>query len=355
MELNCEVTKQVVKVLQANNIDCYIVGGYVRDEILGITSKDIDIELHNTTIDEAYQLINTVTSAKVFGKFGVVSLDNYNTEFAIARTEHKTGKSHTDFEVKFISNGDLKLAASRRDFTINSMMYDLQNNVLIDNYHGLADLQHKILRHVSNAFSEDPLRILRGIKFIARYDLTIDPETDKLCTSIISELKYLPQIRVQKELEATFASKYYEQARPLLTKYLNLLFDDHLDDYVSFGSTQMARRLAFFIQFENHRQIVDFCYEQKNIKRDLNQVLDNYQLYVNYNQLSPEQKYDLLTSSKYVLDYIKYLNPELTRAYQYLELLNTKYNGQYFIDQGITGKQIKVEMRKLIGGALDEL
>lgn len=355
MELNCAVTKQVVQVLQANNIDCYIVGGYVRDHILGIESKDIDIELHNTTIEVASELIKTVTAAKVFGKFGVISLVDYNTEFAIARTEQKTGNSHTDFAVKFISNGDLKLAASRRDFTINSMMYDLQNNRIIDNYSGKRDLEQKVLRHVSDAFSEDPLRILRGLKFIARYNLTIAPQTDQLCRSIILELKYLPQIRIQKEIEAIFAADYFSQSRELLTEYLNMLFNQQLEGYYSVGSSLIANRISFFKQFTNPEVIIDFCYEQKNIKRDLEQVLENYDQYLNYNDLTAADKYQLLAASKYVLSYVEYLNPEVITAYHHYQRLSTIYNGQYFINRGITGKAIKAAMVEKIGGILDEL
>lgn len=355
MELNCAVTEQVVKVLQANNIDCYIVGGYVRDYILGIESKDIDIELHNTTIETAYELVKTVADAKVFGKFGVISLNEYNTEFAIARTEQKTGTSHTDFTVQFINDGNLKLAASRRDFTINSMMYDLQNNLIIDNYGGKSDLEQKILRHVSDAFAEDPLRILRGLKFIARYNLTIEPETDQLCRSIISELKYLPQIRVQKELEAIFAADYYQQARGLLTIYLNLLFNQQLTQYSSTGDSIIANRISFFKQFTNSDVVIDFCYEQKNIKRDLKLVLKNYDQYLNYNELPAIDKYQLLVDSKHVLSYVKYINSEVITAYHHYQQLTKEYDGQYFIKLGISGKEIKNAMAKKIGGMLDEL
>lgn len=355
MELNCELTKRVVSALQASGIKCYIVGGYVRDNLLGIESKDIDIELHNTTIEAAYQIVSQITEAKVFGKFGVISLTAAKTEFAIARTEQKSGTSHTDFAIDFITDGDLKLAASRRDFTINSIMYDLQTNRLIDNYGGIADLQAGILRHVSPAFSEDPLRVLRGLKFIARYDLQIAPETDLLCRELSSELIHLPKIRIQNELEAMFKSDDDGRAVRLLTEYLNLIFKQPLKAVGVESTSIEGNRLSLFLQFPDFKPVIEFCYEQKLLKTDLIAVLSNYQRYRDFEQLNGEERYKLLAISEHCLKYTKYINPQIEQYYQlYLKLI-AKYNGNYFLERGISGKQIKQAMAKKIGAELNEL
>lgn len=355
MELNCELTRQVVDALQANNIDCYIVGGYVRDHLVGIKSKDIDIELHNTTIEEAYQVVRQVAEAKVFGSFGVISLTDANTEFAIARTEKKTGSAHTDFEVEFITDGNLKLAASRRDFTINSIMYDLQTNKLIDNYNGITDLENKILRHVGPAFAEDPLRILRGIKFMARYNLQIDNETNELCKSIINELRFLPTIRVQNEIEAIFSSQHFKQVNSLLSEYFSLLFKDRIEQVTGFNTDSDYNRLMFFKQFTNYEQVIDFCYEQKTFKKDLKLTLENYDQYINFEKLSGETRYGLLANSKHHLKYISHINPIVLNYYDKYVILTSKYNGQYFMNLGIQGKAIKEAMKTKIGDELNEL
>lgn len=355
MELNCELTKQVVSALQAAGIKCYIVGGYVRDQLLGVESKDIDIELHNTTLEAAYQIVNAITSAKVVGNFGVISLTAVPTEFAIARTERKTSAKHTGFEIDFITNGDLKLAASRRDFTINSMMFDLQTNELIDNYHGAWDLEQRILRHVGPAFSEDPLRILRGIKFMARYNLQIDAETKQLCFALVNEVATLSTSRIQAEIEQIFQARYYQQVSPLLTElFANLLADEVT--YCTQGSSSVAgKRLLFFKQFTNYQAAIDICYEQKLIKKDLKYCIDNFELFEQFPHLQASQKYNLLATSKDRLQYLTVINPQIEDYYQKYVELTRKYNGQYFISLGYQGKAIKTAMESQIGKELNEL
>ncbi|WOO87344.1 hypothetical protein RZE82_09535 [Mollicutes bacterium LVI A0039] len=353
MQINCELTLKVIAELQKKNIKCYVVGGYVRDSLLKCSSKDIDIELHNTTAQAAYEIIQTITPANYYGKFGIIALEQANTEFAIARQEVKSGVLHTDFDVEFILDGDLKLAASRRDFTINSMMYDLQTDQLIDFYGGQADLQHQILRHVSPRFSEDPLRILRGIKFMARYDLQIDPETDKLCQKIIEDLRHLPKSRIENELSATFTAKYFKTAAPLLTKYLNLLFDQEL--IATNLSVNGIPQLQFFRQFPDYAAVIDFCFEQKRVKSDLKLTLDNFEAIENYHTLSGEAQYNLFKQLKFVTAYAFAINPCIEGAYSTFLELCEKYDGQYFLSQGISGKQISHEQIKVIGGKLDEL
>lgn len=354
MKLNCELSAKVVKELQAHDIKCYIVGGYVRDSLLGLEPKDIDIELHHTDVDQAFQIISQITDAKVYGSFGVISLTAVNTEFAIAREETKTGNSHTNFDVEFITNGDLKLAAARRDFTINSMMYDLQKNLIIDNYYGREDLQNRILRHVSAAFSEDSLRILRGIKFIARYNLTIDHQTDLLCRAIISELKHLPTSRIETEVIAIFKAKYSSVGLELLTTYLQLLFEAELERS-QFTTNNYLNQVRFFKQFKDYNLLLNFCFEQKKIKKDLSFVIKNYDKIEMFDNLLPAEKYQLFKDSQYITDYLFAINPNLETKYQLFQQLIAVYNGQYFLNKGYRGKQIANQQIIMIGGILDEL
>lgn len=354
MELNCKVTKQVVELLQANNINCYIVGGYVRDSVLGIESKDIDIELHNTTIDQAYEIVSSVTAANIYGSFGVIALENYNTEFAIARTETKVGDLHTDYQVEFITNGDLKLAASRRDFTINSLMYDMQSNQLLDFYGGLTDLENKVLRHVSSAFSEDPLRVLRGIKFITRYNLEMAKETDELCVEVAKQLTYLPTSRIEAELNSIFKNDCQKYGLKLLTKYLYIIFNS-LEVEADYGDNKALNQILFFKQFTNYEQVLNFCYENKKTKKDLKFIIDNYQLIKSVEDLKGNDQYELFNMCQYVLDKAIAINTNFGAKYNHYLELKTKYDGKYFLSIGISGKQIATNQKKIIGGKLDEL
>lgn len=354
MKLNCEIASRVVSALQENNISCYVVGGYTRDYLLGIDSKDIDIEIHNASLEEAYKIITDITPANLFGKFGIVSLEEADVEFAAARTERKVGNLHTDFEIDFITNHDLKLAAARRDFTINSIMYDLQNNQIIDLYNGQDDLQNKILRHVSGAFVEDPLRILRGLKFISRYDLEIAAETDKLCMEIAIELKHLPKSRIEKEIIEIFTNQYSHKALILLTKYLNVVLEDTLT-VSSFSENQKLTQILFFKQFTDYRKAIEFCFEQKKIKSSLITVLDYYSQLRNWDKLDGVAKTKVLEVISPILDYGCAVNPEIEQYHTEYQKLKNQYDGNYFLSRSISGSDIKEHQRIKIGAELDGL
>ncbi len=355
MKLNCDITRQVVEALQTHGVACYIVGGYVRDALLGVESKDIDIEIHGIEMEAALELISKITPAKLFGNFGVISLDNVNTEFALARTEVKTGELHTDFAVQFITNGDLKLAASRRDFTINSIMFDLQNNQIIDNYDGISDLKLGIIRHVSDSFSEDPLRVLRGFKFAARYNFIICEDTLQLCNDIADQLLHLPIVRIEQELNAIFKYDGFKSINSQLAKVLSIMNNSGYYLY-DFENVQWElNQLLFFRQFTNFKTVIDNCFEKKKTKKDLIYLIENYDNIINYNNLSANSKYELLTEIKYVTKEVFMINPDLKIIYEtYIQLLS-KYNGNYFIKKGFCGKQIPKEQKKIIGEFLDEL
>lgn len=175
-----------------------LVGGCVRDGLLGIPAKDIDIEVYGldanqveATLQQQYRL-DTVGRA-----FGVFILKGLEMDIALPRRESKTGPKHTDFKVEGDPNMSPLDAAARRDFTINAISYDPLNDKLLDPYNGVADLNARKLRHVSNAFSEDPLRVLRGMQFVARFSLAADPETIALCRALSP--KHLPIERLWEE------------------------------------------------------------------------------------------------------------------------------------------------------------
>ena len=195
----------------------YLVGGAVRDQLLNLPVKDRDWVIVGATpqslIDLGYQQV---------GKdFPVFLHPQSKEEYALARTERKSGQGYTGFICDFSADITLEQDLIRRDLTINAMAQDLQGN-LYDPYHGADDLRQRILRHVSPAFVEDPLRVLRVARFAARYHhlgFTIAPETLQLMQTLTQqgELQHLTAERVWAETEKALNEKnpeiYFETLR----------------------------------------------------------------------------------------------------------------------------------------------
>jgi tRNA nucleotidyltransferase (CCA-adding enzyme) len=181
----------------------YLVGGCVRDWLLGEPQKDYDVEVFGLRIDQLARALERWGRVDLVGRsFGVVKLttDAKNTyDFSIPRRDSKTGAGHRGFEVEFDPRLTLEEAAARRDFTINALMYDPREQQLLDFFGGERDLEAGLLRHTSAAFPEDPLRVLRGMQFAARFQLRAAPETIELARSIRHAYGELARERVRDE------------------------------------------------------------------------------------------------------------------------------------------------------------
>ena len=181
----------------------YLVGGCVRDAVLGLPQKDYDVEVHGVDFDQLESALSRWGGTDVVGRsFGTVKLNLPSGEaydFSLPRRDSKIGAGHRGFKVEVDPELLPREAAERRDFTINSMMWDIENGVLLDFYGGLKDLQNRILRHTSGAFTEDPLRVLRGMQFAARFGLSASEETLDLCRSIIHTHTELAKERIEGE------------------------------------------------------------------------------------------------------------------------------------------------------------
>lgn len=164
---------------------CYLVGGAVRDALLGRTISDYDIEIFGINLEKIESVIGKYFKFKITGKnYCVLKLSEINIDISVPRIEIKIGDHHKDFKVSYIQNATVELASARRDFTINSIYFDIKNNTLVDHFNGINDLENKILRHTSNKFAEDPLRVLRGMQFASRFELTALQETADLCSTL---------------------------------------------------------------------------------------------------------------------------------------------------------------------------
>lgn len=182
----------------------YLVGGCVRDWLLGIEPKDFDIEVYGLDWDDVAAVLRPFGPTDVVGRsFGVVKVRVGGAEYDIAlpRRETKSGAGHRGFQVEADATLDERTAAARRDFTINALLYDPIAGRLVDHHGGGSDLRQRVLRHTSAAFIEDPLRVLRAFQFAARFDFTVAPETIALCASIRDSFSELPRERVWGEWE----------------------------------------------------------------------------------------------------------------------------------------------------------
>ena len=183
----------------------YLVGGAVRDKLLGLPVKDRDWVVIGATpkkmIEEGFEPIGE--------NFPVFLHPKTKEEYALARTERKSGKGYKGFVFYSSPKVTLEDDLKRRDLTINAIAED-ENGELIDPYGGEADLKNGILRHVSPAFVEDPLRVLRIARFAACFGFKIADETIKLLHIISksNELDTLTPERVWSEMEKALAGKY---------------------------------------------------------------------------------------------------------------------------------------------------
>ncbi|MDG2071916.1 MAG: multifunctional CCA tRNA nucleotidyl transferase/2'3'-cyclic phosphodiesterase/2'nucleotidase/phosphatase [Pseudomonadales bacterium] len=187
-------------------MDTYLVGGAVRDQLLGLPVADKDWVIVGGTAEE----LQSRGFQQVGKDFPVFLHPDSFEEYALARTERKTGAGHTDFECDAGPTVTLDQDLYRRDLTINAIAQN-EHGELIDPYDGQTDLNNKILRHVSPAFSEDPLRILRVARFNARFpEFTTHPETFELMRMMVQEqvLRDLTPERVFSESEKALATNH---------------------------------------------------------------------------------------------------------------------------------------------------
>ncbi len=181
-----------------------LVGGAVRDHLLGLTPKDFDIEVYGLPAKALATVLERVAKVHTVGKsFGVLKakVDGMDIDVSLPRRERKIGQGHRGFEVDHDHDMTFAEAASRRDFTINAMGMDLGTGELLDPWGGVADLRSGLIRHVSDAFDEDPLRVLRACQFAARFGFAIAAETLEKCRSLQDELITLSTERIWEELK----------------------------------------------------------------------------------------------------------------------------------------------------------
>lgn len=183
--------------------DVFLVGGCVRDGLLEIPMDDIDLEVYGISADHLVEIASPFGVLNDVGRqFGILKLTTPfgDLDIALPRRESKISAGHRGFDVETDPNLPRREAAMRRDFTINALMQHPLRGDIIDYFDGISDLSSSILRVVSPArFRDDPLRILRAVQLVARYELVVEPTSLVLMQSMVNEVRELPPERITDE------------------------------------------------------------------------------------------------------------------------------------------------------------
>lgn len=237
----------------------YLVGGAVRDTLLGRTPKDQDFVIVGATKANVEQMLADGFQ-QVGADFPVFLHPRTGNEYALARVERKTGNGYGGFTVD-TENVTLEEDLARRDLTINSMAQDVETGEIFDPFNGQDDLRQGILRHTTEAFAEDPLRVLRVARFAARYNFRIASETVDLARKIVHacELDHLSRERVWVELEKLLSERDAVAGLVALHR-MGALRDLFADPNVEVALEQVVRRKDEFNEMNVLNKFIAFAH-----------------------------------------------------------------------------------------------
>lgn len=195
-----ESVRQLVDLIAAAGGRALLVGGCVRDALMGEPTRDWDVEVFAVAPERLRAVLDRFDGGNAVGEAFTVYKIGAHVDVSLPRRERKTGRGHRGFTIEGDPSMSVEEAARRRDFTVNAILWDPLTEELLDPYDGRRDLDRQVLRAVSGAtFPEDSLRVLRAAQFAARFEFDIDPETVALCREI--DLSDLPAERIWGEIE----------------------------------------------------------------------------------------------------------------------------------------------------------
>jgi tRNA nucleotidyltransferase (CCA-adding enzyme) len=246
----------IFEKLLTHGIKPVIVGGYVRDSIINIPSHDIDIELYNVhSFEQVENILQTFGSPNSVGKsFGICKLHYKDLEldFSLPRRDSKKGAGHQGFAIEVDTKLDFTTAASRRDFTVNAIGFDVDTKQILDPFHGMEDLKKGYLKAVDlKKFDEDPLRILRTVMFHSRFDLKVENSLFRKCKEMMQKgvLHELPRERIYEEIKKTLLkSKKPSQGFFLLKQLNGFLFFHEFNSLKNEEYMKILQSLDIFAQ-----------------------------------------------------------------------------------------------------------
>lgn len=284
--------------------ELFLVGGSLRDLILGISPKEFDFEIYaNSKSKKKYNflvkkekevyLLEFIDRIKVilgeFGKineigknFGVIKMENKPYDFSFPRKENKMGITRKDYSISLNPFLSFKEAQQRRDLTMNTLMYSFNKELIIDNFGALSDIEKKVIRVVnSTTFIEDPLRVYRIGQFVSRLDFTVDFETMELCKRM--DISSLSLERISWEMEKLFSGKniisgilFLQEAKVFLKRHeeFSQLLNSNLEkqkdvngiiDYFNEEMKISEKWTFLFILFLDEWNVQDYIEKTKRI------------------------------------------------------------------------------------------
>lgn len=185
-------------MVDTEDLEYYRVGGSVRDPLIDREPNDDDYVVVGESVES---MVERGFEKEIGAAFTVFQHPETKDEWAMARTEEKTGEGYKGFDIKATPSVTLEEDLERRDLTINAMARDPRTGELIDPYGGQEDLEKGIIRHVSEAFSDDPLRVIRAARFAARFEFTVADETMDLMREVAPELEAVDDLRIYREIK----------------------------------------------------------------------------------------------------------------------------------------------------------
>lgn len=195
-----EKVVNLAETVRSNGGMAMLVGGCVRDEIMGIAHKDWDVEVYGVEPVKLREILDTIGEVNVVGEAFAVYKIGDDLDVSIPRRERKVSGGHRGFVVEGDPGMSFEEACSRRDFTVNAILKDILTDEIVDPFDGQGDIKRKTLRMVSReTFAEDSLRVLRAAQFAARFEFDIEPETVEVCRAI--DVTDLPKERIWGEFE----------------------------------------------------------------------------------------------------------------------------------------------------------
>ena len=360
-----------IKDIISNKWKPYLVGGCVRDYLMNLSPKDIDIIVVGCDKKELIDLLSKYGKPDLVGESFAVIKFNYKGEIydiSTPRTEKKIGDGHKGFEVISNKNISLETDLFRRDITINSIAMDFDGN-FVDPFSGINDLKNKIIKITNpDAFTDDPLRILRVARFCARLGFNIDKDTSELMNEVKPFITQLSQERIIEEFNKVF--EHAEKDPSILQRYINLLTVYDMWEQMFPGLKVNDEVIVEFVS----KPIVFldlFWYENINSKRKVfnkltfpTDLINDMQFLQDFGNKMIEEGFDLYINSVYKLaklkerfhidnnliySFVKHKKLDLEFAKSFIKFCDDGFviSGLDLMQQGFKGAEIEREKERL--------